>query len=150
MLRLVGAQRLPIIGAVATRALSVLGVEIPKRVVMGEDLNLVHRGHGVVLHPQTNLGRHVTLYHNVTVARSNSWVQDPGSVHTRVKIGDHSVLCPGSVVLFSTEDLTVGEGTVLGANSVLLTSTGDWEIWAGAPARCVGRRRDRPAKFDSQ
>ena len=27
-----------------------------------------------------------------------------------------------------------------GANAVLLSSTGENEIWAGAPARCVGRR----------
>jgi len=36
--------------------------------------------------------------------------------------------------------LRVGSGTVLGANAVLLQSTGENEIWAGIPARCVGKR----------
>jgi len=28
----------------------------------------------------------------------------------------------------------------VGANAVLLESTGENEIWAGVPARCVGKR----------
>ena len=30
-------------------------------------------------------------------------------------------------------------------DAVLLTSTGEWEIWAGSPARLVGHR-DRPVE----
>jgi serine O-acetyltransferase len=36
--------------------------------------------------------------------------------------------------------LRVGRGTMVGANAVLLESTGEDEIWAGIPARCVGKR----------
>jgi serine O-acetyltransferase len=36
--------------------------------------------------------------------------------------------------------VTVGRGTVVGANAVLARSTGEWEIWAGSPAKCVGTR----------
>ena len=36
--------------------------------------------------------------------------------------------------------LVVGEGTVIGANAVLTQSTGDWEIWAGIPAKKIGLR----------
>jgi len=30
----------------------------------------------------------------------------------------------------------------VGANAVLLQSTGENEIWAGIPAKCVGKRED--------
>lgn len=36
----------------------------------------------------------------------------------------------------------MGAGTVVGANAVLTCSTGPNEIWAGVPARLVGRRSD--------
>lgn len=42
--------------------------------------------------------------------------------------------------MYSSEDLVIGKGTVIGANSVLLSSTGENEIWAGVPAKCVGKR----------
>jgi serine O-acetyltransferase len=34
----------------------------------------------------------------------------------------------------------VRRGSVIGANAVLLESTGEYEIWAGIPAHCVGKR----------
>ena len=55
-------------------------------------------------------------------------------------IEDDVVLSPGCTVLCKTGMLQVGRGTVIGANAVLLESTGDWEIWAGVPARKVGER----------
>ncbi len=57
-----------------------------------------------------------------------------------IEIGDDVILAPGCKVLCKTGVLTVGHGTVIGANAVLLKSTGEYELWAGAPARCVGQR----------
>lgn len=57
-----------------------------------------------------------------------------------VIVKEKAILGAGCKVLFQ-EDLVIGKGTVIGANSVLLCSTGENEIWAGAPARCIGKVR---------
>jgi serine O-acetyltransferase len=139
---LVRAQRLPGLGFVAKQLLGIMGTEIPSEVSIDPTVKFVHRGAGTVLHPRTTIGRNVTFYHRVTVARSNSWEPDPFAA--RVRIEDWTVLCPGAVVLFDHREVRVAQGTVVAANSVLTQSTGEWEIWAGAPARKVGLRRDRP------
>lgn len=98
----------------------------------------------MVLHPTTKIGENVTVYHNVTVGRADSWVSRELEAEEGVLIEDDSVLCPGAVVLFRGHQIKVARGTVLAANSVLLESTGVGEIWGGIPARRLGLRRDYP------
>jgi serine O-acetyltransferase len=62
-----------------------------------------------------------------------------------VDIGDDVILCANASVLTSHGRLLVGRGTVVGANAVLTRSTGEWEIWAGNPARKVGDRTPHSA-----
>ena len=52
------------------------------------------------------------------------------------------MLFPGCKVLGGAGITRIGRGTIVGANAVVLGSTGEDEIWAGNPARCVGRRTD--------
>jgi serine O-acetyltransferase len=142
--RLVAAQQVPVLGRLAKEILAVYGVEFPKSIKFGSRLNLVHRGFGVVLTPNTKLGTNVTIYHGVTIARSDSWVPLDGRTFPGVEIGDHAVLCPGAKILAPVgELLSVGAGTVIAANSVLTQSTGEWEVWAGTPARKISERLDR-------
>ncbi|WPU08581.1 hypothetical protein [Pseudarthrobacter oxydans] len=142
--RLVTAQRLPIVGRMAREVLALYGIEFPKEVQFGQRLNLVHRAFGVVINPKTKLGTNVTIYHGVTIARADSWVPLGSRPFLGVEIGDHAVLCPGSKILAPTgELLRVGAGTVIAANSVLTRSTGQWEVWAGSPARKISDRLDR-------
>ena len=68
--------------------------------------------------------------------------QNLGSQQWGVIIRENAILGAGCKVLFQG-DLVVGRGTVIGANSVLLCSTGENEIWAGIPAKCVGKRNDK-------
>lgn len=37
--------------------------------------------------------------------------------------------------------MTIAKGTIVAANAVLLCSTGENEIWAGVPAKCIGKRK---------
>jgi serine O-acetyltransferase len=118
-----------------------LGVDIPPSVRVGTGLSLPHATAGMVIHGNSVVGDRVTIFHNVTVGRINTWHQEPQSKHGTANIGADVVLSAGAVVLIrSGETLFVGRGTVVGANAVLTESTGEWEIWAGSPARCVGRR----------
>ena len=62
------------------------------------------------------------------------------SLFEGIEIQDDVILSPGSKILCKEGILKVRNGTVIGANAVLTESTGEWEIWAGIPAKCVGKR----------
>lgn len=123
--------------------LSVFGIEIPKEVVIsevggGNSIRLVHRAPGLVIHPQTTIGKRVHLYQGVTIGKRRLWgsKEEEGGC----EIQDDVILCAGCKVLFGKEKLIVGRGSVIGANAVLTCSTGEYEIWAGIPAKKVGER----------
>ena len=93
-----------------------------------------------MLHGNVTVGRGVVLNPGVVVGRADLWRPPAGDM--KVLIGDHVILGANSSVMVKEDArLSIGEGTVLGASSVLTHSTGDWEIWAGLPAR---KLRDRP------
>jgi serine O-acetyltransferase len=122
--------------------LKLLGVEIPRTVPVGEDFELAHGGVGVVVHSRSRIGARVKMYPGVTLGRADIHRPMEQSRFEGIVIEDDVILAPGCKVLCKEGVLTVGRGTVVGANAVLLQSTGENEIWAGAPARCVGRRED--------
>ncbi len=139
---LVYARRSRLFGRLAYFLLKLLGAEIPRPVRIGRDFLLVHGGFGVVIHPQTVIGDRVRVYPGVTLGRAD--VQRPAeqSAFKGLAVGDDVILSSGAKVLCKEGLLTVGRGTIVGANAVLLESTGEDEIWAGIPARCVGKREE--------
>ncbi len=139
---LVAGRRLPLIGRLAYYGLKVLGVELPCRVPVGEGLELVHGGVGVVVHSKTTIGERVKIYPGVTIGRADIYQPAERSGFEGVAIADDVILCPGSKVLCKEGILRIGRGTVLGANAVLFQSTGEGEIWAGIPAKCIRLRPD--------
>ena len=137
---LVYARRWPLFGPVAYYKLKLLGAEIPCSVEIGEGFTLVHGGFGVVIHPQTKIGNNVKIYPGVTLGRADIDLPIEQSKFQGIEIGDDAILSAGSKVLCKEGVLHVGRGTLLGANAVLLESTGEGEVWAGLPAKKVGRR----------
>lgn len=137
---LVYARRWRILGKLAYYLLKLLGAEIPCSVEIGEGFQLEHGGFGVVIHSRTRIGRGVKIYPGVTVGRTDIYRPISQSHFEGVVIEDEVILCPGAKVLCKEGVLTVGRGTVIGANAVLLQSTGENELWAGMPARRVGKR----------
>jgi serine O-acetyltransferase len=137
---LVYARNWPVLGRLAYYGLKLLGAEIPRSVQIGEGFQLEHGGFGVVIHSKTHIGKRVKVYPGVTVGRADIYRPASISRFEGVVIEDEAILCPGAKVLCKEGVLTVGKGTVVGANAVLLQSTGEGELWAGMPARCVGKR----------
>ncbi|GAB4534118.1 MAG: hypothetical protein Fur0018_23840 [Anaerolineales bacterium] len=133
-------RRQPLIGKLAYYALKMLGVELPRSVPIGEGLELAHGAFGLVVHSKARIGARVKLYPGVTIGRADIYRPAHESRFEGIVIEDDVILSPGCKVLCKEGTLTVGRGTVVGANAVLLQSTGEWEIWAGIPARRVGRR----------
>ena len=138
--QLVYARKFPLLGGLAYFVLKMLGVEIPRPVKVGEQLELAHGGFGVVIHPRTTIGKHVKIYPGVTLGRADIYQPADQSSFEEIIVEDDAILCPGAKILCKQGVLRVGRGSVIGANAVLLDSTGEYEIWAGVPARCVGRR----------
>ncbi len=98
-----------------------------------------HKAPGTVFHPKTEIGRRVRIFQGVTIGKQRPW---DGSVYEGgCVVKDNAILCAGAKILFGEDTLIIGEGTVIGANSVLTKSTGDYEIWAGVPAKKVGIRK---------
>ena len=140
--RLVYLRRSPILGKLAYYLLKLLGAEIPRSVVIGENFELAHGGFGVVIHPRTTIGSRVKVYPGVTLGRADIHLPMEQSSFQGIIIEDDAILSPGAKILCRQGFLRVGTGTVIGANAVLLESTGDGEIWAGVPARRVGMRHE--------
>ncbi len=138
--RLVYLRNHSIFGKLAYILLKLLGAEIPRSVKVGKNFLLEHGGFGVVIHSKTVIGDRVKVYPGVTVGRADIYRPMEKSRFEGVAIEDDAILCPGARVLGKEGVIVVRRGTVVGANAVLLESTGEWEIWAGIPARCVGQR----------
>ena len=137
---LVYARHWPVVGRLAYYTLKLLGAEIPRSVYVGQEFELAHGGFGVVIHSRSTIGDRVKIYPGVTLGRADIYRPAAQSKFEGITIESDAILCPGAKILCKEGILRVGRGTVVGANAVLLQSTGEWEIWAGAPARCVGKR----------
>jgi serine O-acetyltransferase len=137
---LVYARRTPVFGKLAYFALKLLGIEIPLSVSIGTGLELVHGGFGVVIHSRCKIGDNVKIYPGVILGRADIYRPMGESLFNGILIENDVVLCPGCKILCKSGVMVVSQGTVVGANAVLLTSTAKNEIWAGIPAKCVGKR----------
>lgn len=137
---LVYARQWPLLGPVAYYVLKMLGVEIPRQVPIGQGFELAHGGVGVVIHSRAVVGNRVKVYPGVTLGRADIHLPMERSAFEGIVIEDDVILSPGAKVLCKEGVLRVARGTLVGANAVLLQSTGEGEIWAGVPARCIGKR----------
>ncbi len=137
---LVYARQTPILGKLAYYLLKLLGAEIPCSVKIGPDFLLEHGGFGVVIHSRTQIGARVHIYPGVTLGRADIYRPSAQSRFLSILVEDDVILSPGAKILCKEGTLIVRRGSVIGANAVLLQSTGEDEIWAGAPAHCVGKR----------
>ncbi len=137
---LVYARSLPLFGKLAYYLLKLLGVEIPRSVAVGRDFELAHGGVGVVIHSRATIGDRVKIYPGVTLGRADIHLPIEQSRFEGIVVEDDVILSPGAKVLCKEGVLRVRRGSIVGANAVLLESTGEEEIWAGVPARCIGKR----------
>lgn len=131
---LVRAQKKSGMGSLVRMVLKLRGVQIPPH-TFTEAPHLPHIG-PVVIHEKTRIGKGVTIFHNVTMGRSDIW-QEPHPSFEGFVIEDGAVLCAGAAIVSGRGTLTIGAGSVIGANAVLTQSTGPNEVWAGSPARLI-------------
>jgi serine O-acetyltransferase len=147
--RLVYARNWPLLGRLAYYTLKLLGVEIPIPVPVGHGFELAHGGVGVVIHSRSVIGNRVKIYPGVTLGRADIHLPMEKSRFETILVEDDVILAAGAKVLCKEGVLRVGRGTIVGANAVLFESTGPWEIWAGIPARCIGKREEISIQINS-
>lgn len=100
-----------------------MGADIPPSVQAGGGLRLPHGGRGLVLHPNTQLGRNVTLYHRVTIGVRGSATRCP-------RLGDGVYVGTGASLL---GDIEIGERARIGAGAVLIRDLSAGETYVGLP-----------------
>jgi serine O-acetyltransferase len=135
------ASKKPVIGKTAYYLLKLLGVELPFTAEIGDDLEIPHGGFGIVIHPKTCIGDRVKIYPGVTLGRSDIHRPITESLFEGIIVESDVILASGCKILCKQGVLRVRRGTIVGANAVLLNSTGEWEIWAGIPAKKTGQRQ---------
>ena len=108
----------------------VMGVEIHELVKAADGLVLWH-GQGLVVAPETVLGRGVILRHNTTIGtKERDGVRSAGPVlGDRVDVGANAVII-GPV--------TIGEGAAVGAGAVVTHDVAPGDVVVGNPARSIG------------
>jgi serine acetyltransferase len=100
---------------------------IPPELEAGDGLELGHHGFGVVIHPNTTIGRNVFLGHQVTLG-TDVELRDP----RRMRIGDNVTVGAGAIVLGPVE---IGSGAVIGAGAVVTGDVPANTVVVGVPAR---------------
>lgn len=140
--KLVKLYRIPILGGIAKQINHLLGVDIPRSVVIGKNVSFPHNSVGTVIHDKTIIEDNVRIYQNVTLGRADVYKKCANSKFEGFHIKKGACICAGAKLICKEGVLTVGEDSVIAANAVLLSSTGPREIWAGVPAKLIGYRDD--------
>lgn len=95
------------------------------------------------MHPQN-----ITIHNDAHIASgvrmlthrldtSNPDREDIHFIEGHITIGEHAFIGSGTII---TGEITIGHSAIIGAGSVVTKSVGDYEIWAGNPAKFIKRR----------
>ena len=102
---------------------------IPASALIGEETICEHRGIGVVIHPEAEIGEHCRILPHVVVGGREGLRGAP-------KIGRYVLLGTGCKVL---GPISVGDGAKIGANAVVLRSVIPGDRVGGVPSSSLKR-----------
>lgn len=116
---------------------------LSERAEVAADIQLGHLGLGVVIHPNTRIGRRCHLWHGVTFA-SNARVGGPDWI----VVGDDVEIGAGAVLVNRAgSTLRIGDGAVIGANATVTRDVAPGAVVVGPRATVLeassGRGRGR-------
>lgn len=114
----------------------VYSTALPPEADVADDVTLWHHGLGVVIHPDTTIGRGVEIAQGVTIAAGSA---EPGAglgvtVEDGVTIGAGACIIPKEGF-----GLTLGRGCVVGANAVVTKDVPAGSVAVG-PAALIRER----------
>lgn len=125
---------------------TILVANAPGRLEIGNNVGISNSAivcrNSIVIEENVKLGGNVKIYdtdfHALNSAvRSSDADRDaarsaPILIKKNAFIGAHSIILKG---------VTIGEGAIIGAGSVVTKNVGDYEIWAGNPAKLVREQK---------
>ena len=91
-----------------------------------------------------NIGKGVNIHRNVSIFThehdhsKNVPIADSKVITSSLEIGDDVFIGANAIILSSVNK--IGTGAVIGAGSVLTKDVGEYEIWAGNPAKFIRHR----------
>jgi len=101
--------------------------------------SVINRGCRIDTRGKVKIGKNVSISEEVIILTADHDVRDPRCTSrlAAVEIGDYAFVGTRAMIL---PGCNIGLGGVLAAGSVLTRSIPDYEIWAGVPARKIGKR----------
>ncbi|WP_283701978.1 hypothetical protein [Clostridium perfringens] len=135
--KLIKIRKYPLISYIVKVLFIIIGVDIPKDVVIGKNVKFPHNSYGTVIHPNTIIGDNVTIYQNVTIGRADIYRDFKESRMQKIIIENGAILCAGCKVLCKDNKLVIGKNSIIAANAVLTNSTKENEVWGGIPAKKI-------------
>ncbi|MGH9434258.1 MAG: serine O-acetyltransferase [Terriglobia bacterium] len=105
---------------------------LPPAAEIGEGFQVGYWGFGIVIHPQSKIGKNVFVGQGVTIGGRSQKLGVP-------RIGDNVFIAAGAKVL---GDIDIGEGSVIGANAVVIKPVAARSVVAGVPARVIRENVD--------
>ena len=100
---------------------------IPYTAEIGENTKIAYGGIGVIMHPETKIGKNCIIGTQVTFGANKRMDCGP-------TIGDNCFISTGAKIL---GPITIGRGSVIGANSVVTRDMPEKSLIAGIPAKVV-------------
>ena len=109
------------------------GCELPISVKLGDDVAFPHRGLGVVIHPDSEIGDGSSIYQNVTFGGKTGQEGAP-------KVGKRCIIGAGAVLL---GDITIGDNSIVASNAVVLQDVPPNCVVGGVPAKILKENINR-------
>lgn len=116
----------------------VFSCDIPCSVVLGDNVQLVHNGLGVVMHGKTVIGDNVYIYQNVTIGGNGKIIDGKTIVGAPTIENDCAIFCGASIL----GPITIGRGSYIGSNSVVTRDVPPNSLVYGNPAVITKRQYD--------
>jgi serine O-acetyltransferase len=104
---------------------------LPPEARISPDVRLEHYGLGIVVHPNTTIGRGVQIWHNVTLAAETV----VGSPYRLVVEDGVMIGAAAQVIARPNTELTLGRGASIGAGAVVTASVAPGATVIGVPAK---------------
>ncbi|NLI01414.1 MAG: serine acetyltransferase [Chthonomonadales bacterium] len=109
---------------------------LPFQCEIQRDIELMHQGLGIVVHPNVTIGHRVRIYNHVTIG-SDACIGSP----YRITIEDGVMIGTGAKIIAKREQsIRIGAGAKIGANAVVLGDVPAGATAVGVPARCIPPR----------
>jgi serine acetyltransferase len=111
----------------------VLGIELPRKLVVGKNLVIYH-GQGLVVNYKAVIGQNCTLRNGVTIGHKE---YADGTLSNSPRLGNNVIIGANACII---GDITIGNNVSIGAGAVVVKDVPDNSVVVGNPARILDKK----------